>query len=197
MKRWLNDITLKGNLVTLIPLQKEHKEAMLTASADGKLWELWHTSVPSEQTIDAYINTALEQKENDLGLPFVVIHNDTEEIIGCTRFCSAVKEHRRVEIGYTWYAKSHQRTGVNTECKYLLLRHAFEHLQCIAVEFKTNWHNRRSRAAIARLGAHQEGVIRNHRINPDGSYRDSVLFSIIEQDWPNVKKTLEYRLRNK
>jgi len=117
------------------------------------------------------------------------------DIIGSTRYYNVQPEHRRLEIGYTWYAKKYQRTGVNTECKYLMLKYAFEDLNCIAVQFLTNWHNLRSRAAIVRLGAKQDGVLRNHRLNADGSCRDTVVFSIIEQEWQSVKKSLKYEMK--
>jgi RimJ/RimL family protein N-acetyltransferase len=178
-------------------LEKSHKEDLLKAAADGNLWELWYTSVPSEKNIDDYINHALTQKEDGIEYPFTVIDKATNAIIGSTRFYSIQPEHRRLEIGYTWYAKKHQRTGVNTECKLLLLQYAFENLNCIAVQFMTNWHNIRSRTAIARLGAKEDGVLRNHRINADGSYRDSVVFSITEQEWLSVKKSLEYVLKTR
>ena len=124
----------------------------------------------------------------------MVIDNATQKIIGSTRYCNADMLNKRVEIGYTWYAKSFQRTGINTECKYLLLRHAFEALESIAVEFRTHWHNQASRAAIARLGAKQDGILRNHQKNTQGGYRDTVVFSIIDQEWPGVKKGLEYKM---
>jgi RimJ/RimL family protein N-acetyltransferase len=125
----------------------------------------------------------------------VVIDLKTDEIIGSTRFCNATPQFRRVEIGYTWYAKSYQRTGVNTECELLLLRHAFEHLHAIAVEFRTNWHNHASRNATLRLGAKQDGVLRNHRIDTEGIMRDTVIFSIIDTEWPAVKKNLKYKMK--
>jgi len=194
MKNWLNEITLKGNLVTLIPLRAEHKTALLEASTDGELWNLWYTSVPSNETIDAYIDQAFNDQEAGRALAFAVVDNATQKIIGTTRFCNADNLHHRVEIGYTWYAKSFQKTGVNTECKYLLLTHAFETLQAIAVEFRTHWHNQASRAAIARLGAKQDGVLRNHQKSNDGIYRDTVVFSIINHEWPVVRKSLEYKM---
>ena len=129
-----------------------------------------------------------------LGFPFAVLDPSTQEIIGCTRYYGATPMHRRLEIGYTWYAKKYQRTGVNTECKYLLLKFAFEELKCIAVQFMTNWHNLPSRKAIARLGAKQDGVLRNHRIDVDGSLRDSVIFSITNNEWPSVRKSLLYEI---
>jgi len=129
-----------------------------------------------------------------LSLPFVVIDNDNGKIIGATRFCNASADSRRVEIGYTWYSTSYQRTSVNTECKLLLLTYAFEALDAIAVEFRTHWHNEKSRKAITRLGAKQDGVLRNHSIQADGAYRDTVVFSIINLEWPTVKKSLQFKL---
>ncbi len=194
MKNWLKKIELEGQKVKLVPLQKSHKEGLLKAAADGKLWELWFTSVPSSSTIDKYIEHSLNQKQNGSEFPFVVLDKNNGDIIGSTRYLDRQSEHRRLEIGSTWYAKKYQRTGVNTECKYLLLKYAFENLNCIAVQFMTDWHNSRSRAAIARLGAKQDGVLRNHRLNADGSCRDSVVFSITEQEWASVKKSLKYEM---
>ena len=152
------------------------------------------TSVPSADTVDSYISSALLQKQNGNEFPFVVIDKKSNKVIGCTRYYNIERDHRRLEIGYTWYAKSFQRTGVNTECKYLLLKYAFEKLHCIAVQFMTDWHNLRSRAAIERLGAKQDGVLRNHRLNADGSFRDTVVFSITDQEWAGVAKSLTYEM---
>ncbi|MFH4969341.1 GNAT family protein [Gaetbulibacter sp. M240] len=193
MEKWFETVHLEGELVALIPLEEDHKEGLLKAASDGKLWELWFTSVPSETTIDTYIHTALAQKQKGLEYPFVVIEKSSGTIIGSTRFYNLQPEHKRLEIGYTWYAKKHQRTGVNTECKLLLLQFAFETLKCIAVQFMTDSHNERSRAAIARIGAKQDGILRHHRINTDGTYRDSVVFSITNHEWPEVKKSLELK----
>ena len=192
---WLNEITLSGNIVTLIPLTRAHTDALLEASSDGELWNLWYTSAPSSKTIGAYLDNAFSEQDAGRALLFAVVDNTTQKIIGTTRYCNADSQNQRVEIGYTWYAKSFQRTGVNTECKYLLLTHAFEMLNAIAVEFRTHWHNQASRAAIARLGAKQDGVLRNHQRNAEGIYRDTVVFSIIDQEWPTVKKSLEYKMR--
>lgn len=191
---WLYETTLKGNLVTLAPLKREHSDALLAAAADGELWNLWYTSVPSSNSIGAYLDQAFKDQSDGRALLFVVIDNATQKIIGSTRYCNADGINKRVEIGYTWYAKSFQRTGINTECKYLLLTHAFETLGSIAVEFRTHWHNRASRAAIARLGAKQDGILRNHQKSAEGVYRDTVVFSIIDQEWPAVKKNLEYKM---
>ena len=195
MNLWLSDIELEWESVKLIPLQKEHRAALLRAASDGELWNLWYTSVPSEATIDNYISQAFEDKTKGIALPFVVIEKSSNTIVGSTRICNAVLNHRRLEIGYTWYAKTHQRTGVNTECKYLLLKHAFETLQCIAVEFRTHWHNQTSRNAIARLGAKQDGVLRNHQVDTAGILRDTVVFSITREEWPVVKKSLTFKMR--
>lgn len=193
-KKWLKEISLEGNKIRLIPLKKEHSNALLLAAGDGNLWELWYTFVPSERTIESYVDRALNDFERGRALPFTVVDRKTDEIIGCTRLFDAVPEHRRLELGYTWYAKSYQKTGVNTECKYLILRHAFEKLKCIAVEFRTHWHNAASRLAITRLGAKQDGVLRNHQIDNTGAYRDTVVYSIIQNEWTCVKKSLEYKL---
>lgn len=195
MVNWIEKIELKGEKVKLVPLEKFHRDDLLNAAADGKLWELWFTSVPSPKNIDSYIEHALSQKQNGTEFPFVVIDRKSGELLGSTRYYNLQPENRRLEIGYTWYAKKQQRTGVNTECKYLLLKYAFEDLNCIAVQLVTNWHNLRSRAAINRLGAKQDGVLRNHILNEDGTYRDTVVFSITDQEWHGVKKSLEYEIK--
>ncbi|MCH5718633.1 GNAT family N-acetyltransferase [Niabella hibiscisoli] len=192
--KWLNEVVLETDNVQLIPLRLEHRNDLLAAATDGNLWELWFTSVPSEVNIDAYLSKALSDFENDTALPFTVIDKRTNSIIGTTRFANVVNEHRRVEIGYTWYAASYQKTYVNSECKLLLLQYAFEELKAIAVEFRTNWYNFSSRNAIARLGAKQDGVLRNHQFMPDGSYRDTVVFSIIESEWNACKTSLLYKI---
>lgn len=196
MPEWIkHPLELEDDTVKLIPLKKEHRDGLLAAASDGNLWELWYTSVPSEATIDRYIATALDQKEKGEEYPFSVIDAQSGKIIGCTRFYGMQPQHKRLEIGYTWYAKSVQRTGVNTACKRLLLGYAFEKLECIAVQIVTDWFNLRSRAAIARLGAKQDGVLRNHRINADGSYRDTVVFSITNSEWHGVKKNLDFKIK--
>lgn len=191
---WLEDITLTNQTASLVPMASEHRDALVEAAGDGRLWELWFTGVPSADTVDTYIEQALKDKAAGRALPFVVIENASGDVIGATRYCNAEPDHQRVEIGYTWYAQRAQRTSVNTECKQLLLTHAFEQLNAIAVEFRTHWHNEASRRAIARLGAKQDGVLRNHRIEPDGAYRDTVVFSILESEWPTVRKSLAFKL---
>ncbi|WP_420401763.1 GNAT family N-acetyltransferase [Flagellimonas sp.] len=194
MANWLQPTTLEGKRAKLIPLQKSHKAELLQAASDGKLWELWFTSVPSEKNIDSYIETALQNQEEGTALPFTIIDKITNQIVGSTRYLNVEAEHRRLEIGATWYAKSNQRSGLNIECKHLLLQHAFEQLKCIAVEFRTHYHNLASRTAISKLGAKQEGILRNHRIDPQGNYRDTVVFSILESEWATVKYGLEHRM---
>lgn len=197
MKKWLSPVTLEGNLVKLIPLSSSHKNKLLEAASDGELWNLWFTSVPSQEKIDDYLDFAFSEQEANRALPFVIIDKKTNKIIGSTRFCNVVESNKRVEIGYTWYAKSYQRTGINTECKYLLLQYAFEKLECIAVEFRTSWYNQASRKAILRLGAKQDGVLRNHQIDANGMLRDTVVFSIINIEWQGVKKLLDFEMGRK
>lgn len=185
---------LEGQHVILEPLNFSHRDELVVASNDGQLSSLWFTGVPNEHTIDDYITKALKQQECNSAIPFAVLDKKTKRVIGCTRICNADIEHRRFEIGYTWYAKSFQRTAVNTECKLLLLTLVFDKLKAIAVEFRTHWHNHASRNAIARLGAKQDGILRNHRIHDTGEYRDTVVYSIIESEWPMVKKSLSFKL---
>jgi RimJ/RimL family protein N-acetyltransferase len=193
-QQWLSAVELKGKTVMLVPLKAEHASALVKAASDGELWNLWFTGVPSKNSINAYIEFALAQQDAGTSLPFVVVENSSQKIIGSTRFCNADTVNKRVEIGYTWYAKSVQKTVVNTECKHLLLSHSFEALSAIAVEFRTHWYNHSSRNAIARLGAKQDGVLRNHHVMADGSYRDTVVFSIINSEWLTVKANLQFKL---
>lgn len=195
MTKWLQPVELTSELVSLVPLTLEHEQELMQAASDGELWKLWFTSVPEPKATKAYIEKAIDQYLNDKSLPFVVIDNRTNQIVGCTRICNAWPEHRRIEIGYTWYAKRAQKTGINTQTKLLLLEHAFERLHCIAVEFRTHWHNHSSRKAISRLGAKQDGVLRNNQILPDGSYRDTVIFSILDNEWPAARNALQHKLK--
>ena len=195
--RWIEPITISGSHAMLEPLSLDHLAGMIEAVKDEELWNLWFTSIPSPETAEAYIKTALDMRENAGAMPFIVREKGTGKIIGCTRYFNVDESNQRLEIGYTWYSESYQRTGLNTECKYLLLTHAFEKLDAIAVEFRTHWHNLKSRAAIARLGAKQDGVLRNHQRSADGVYRDTVVFSIINLEWPVVKKSMEFKLNRK
>jgi RimJ/RimL family protein N-acetyltransferase len=195
MNNWPEKVELKGKLATLIPLECSHEKDLLLATSDGKLWELWYTSVPSAHSIKSYIDQAIKERSHRQAIPFVIIDNASGKVIGSTRFCSIDHKNKRLEIGYTWYAKSFQRTGTNTECKLLLLAYAFETLGAIAVEFKTNWHNQPSKIAIERLGAKQDGVLRNHRIDEEGIIRDTVIYSILDTEWKGVKKSLEFNMQ--
>jgi RimJ/RimL family protein N-acetyltransferase len=192
--RFIEPVTLRGRHATLEPLAREHEDALRRAASDGELWRLWYTSIAPPEKMNEYISNALDMRERLGAMPFVVRDNADGEVVGCTRYFNVDSANRRIEIGHTWYAKRAQRSAINTECKLLLLTHAFEKLRCIAVEFRTHWFNHASREAILRLGAKQDGVLRNHQIAPDGGYRDTVVFSIIENEWPAVKRHLQFRL---
>ena len=190
---FIEPVTLAGRHVRLEPLAAKHHDALVEAAADGELWKLWYTSVPAPDAMRGWITAALAMREQQ-ALPFVMRDLRDGSIVGSTRYFHVDPLHRRLEIGHTWHAQRAQRTGINTEAKLLLLGHAFEALQCIAVEFRTHWMNQQSRAAIARLGAKQDGVLRNHQRMADGSLRDTVVFSIIDAEWPAVKRHLQYKL---
>jgi RimJ/RimL family protein N-acetyltransferase len=190
----LEAVTLAGELVTLEPLCTGHHDELVDAVLDGRLWELWYTSVPAPEAMHAEIEARLAQQTAGTMVPFAVRRNDTGRVVGMTTYLNIEADGPRLEIGATWTARSAQRTGVNAESKLLLLTHAFEALGCIAVEFRTHWHNQQSRTAIARLGAKQDGVLRNHRRMPDGSLRDTVVFSITDSEWPAVRGGLRHRL---
>ncbi len=197
MTKWLNEIDIYGNLVHLKPLSIEHTKDLSEAVKDGELWNLWYTSAPEPDKVKEYIEKALKDFELDKSLPFVIIRKSDNKVVGTTRFMNADSKNKRLEIGTTWYSKSVQRTGINTECKYLLLKYAFETLECIAVEFRTHFHNMQSRNAIARLGAKQDGILRNHIKDKTDCMRDTVVFSIIDSEWNTVKKSLEFKINKK
>ena len=206
----ISPVTLEGQHVSLEPLSLAHEESLIAAASDGELWNSSVTVVPSRATMAAYIEDALEAQAQKDALPFVIIRRASgsvggttelevvgtkrDEVVGTTRFYDIRPADRRVAIGYTWLSLSAQRTAVNTEAKLLLLTHAFEHWQCNRVEFITDVLNQQSRAAILRLGAKQEGILRNHMIMPNGRMRDSVMFSIIKEEWPEVKARLKAKL---
>ena len=187
-------VTLTGELVTLEPLQPAHTDELAAAASDGRLWELWYTSVPTAEGMAADVEARLARQAAGEMLPFVVRRNVDGAVVGATTYLNLDLAVPRLEVGATWTAASAQRTGVNAESKLLLLTHAFEVLGCLAVEFRTHWHNQQSRTAIARLGAKQDGVLRNHRRLPDGSLRDTVVFSITDTEWPAVRSGLRHRL---
>ena len=192
--RFIEPVTLRGRHASLEPLAREHEPSIMEAAADGELWKLWYTSVPSPDQTTTWLDAALDMRERQGAMPFAVRANDSGNIVGSTRYFNVDAANRRLEIGHTWYAQRAQRTAINTECKLLLLTHAFEQLRCIAVEFRTHWFNHRSREAILRLGAKQDGVLRNHQLLPDGSRRDTVVFSILDGEWAAVKRHLSDNL---
>jgi N-acetyltransferase len=194
MPPFIEPLTLRGKHATIEPLDATHEDALKRAAADGELWNLWYTSVAPPDKMGEYIATALDMRDRQGAMPFVVRDSTDGEVVGCTRYFNVDAPNRRLEIGHTWYARRAQRTAINTECKLMLLTHAFEKLACIAVEFRTHWFNHASREAIARLGAKQDAVLRNHQLMPDGSKRDTVVFSIIDGEWPAVKRHLKFQL---
>ncbi|MCE4070597.1 MULTISPECIES: GNAT family N-acetyltransferase [Pseudomonas] len=185
---------LIGQHVELIPLRAEHRDALLNAATDGELWNLKVTVVPGPDTVDSYIAKAEKGLEEGTVLPFAILDRRNGKIVGSTRFWKVDRANRKLEIGHTWLALSAQRTPINTEAKLLLLTYAFEELDCVRVQFTTDELNEKSRAAILRLGAVQEGIVRHERIMPDGRKRNSVRFSIIDSEWPEVKARLQQRL---
>ena len=193
MARFIGPVTLVGRHATLEPLDASHVVPLAEAASDGELWRLWYTGVAPPERMGGYVAAALDMRERYDAMPFVV-RDATGAVVGSTRYFNVDVANRRLEIGHTWYARRAQRTPVNTECKLLLLTHAFEKLGCIAVEFRTHWFNQASRAAIARLGAKQDGVLRNHQLLADGSKRDTVVFSILDGEWPAVKRHLAFQL---
>ncbi|MCR6479322.1 GNAT family N-acetyltransferase [Variovorax sp. ZS18.2.2] len=186
---------LVGRRIILRPLQASDASALVAAAADGELWNLPFTVVPSAQTIDAYLRTPLEGQAAGHVMAYVTVLRETDQVIGSTRFWKIDRINRKLEIGSTWISASWQKSFVNTEAKYLMLRHAFEKMACVRVQFTTDEINAKSRAAILRLGAKQEGIVRHERIMLDGRKRNSVRFSIIDDEWPTVKEQLEARLR--
>ena len=187
-------VTLERDGIRLEPLAPEHEPALKEAAADGQLWQLWFTSVPPPDGVAGYIETALKGQSDGHMLPWAVRDVATHEIVGSTRYHDIVPAIDRVEIGYTFYRQSRQRTSVNTTCKLLLLAHAFDTLGCQVVGLRTDNFNLRSQRAIEALGARKDGVLRHHALRRDGSVRDTVLYSILASEWPDVRKHLELRL---
>jgi N-acetyltransferase len=187
-------LTLSGKLARLEPLSQAHHEDLVTAVKDGELWELWYTSIPKPAEMQAAIDARLAQLAAGTMLPFAVIDQKSGKAVGMTTYLNIDSVNRRVEIGATWYAWRMQATGLNTECKLMLLAHAFDTLGCIAVEFRTHFFNQQSRRAIERLGAKLDGILRNHLVLPNGTLRDTCIYSIIAGEWPVVRSHLEWRL---
>jgi len=188
-------ITLERDAVRLEPLTLDHVEDLRCAAADGELWKLWYTMVPEPPGMAAYIEEALEGQRQGVVLPFVVRDLAAGGLVGATRYHDIIANIDRVEIGGTWYAKSRQRTGLNTTCKLLLLAHAFDDLGCKVVGLRTDNFNFASQRAIEALGARKDGVIRHSRARKDGSVRDTVMYSILATEWPDVRRHLEFRLQ--
>jgi N-acetyltransferase len=190
----IEPVTLSTDRLTLRPFSLADVPALGKAASDGELWEKKTTTVPQPEGFEIYVQKALELQEAGLALPFATVVNDGNRVIGSTRFMNIDAAHHRVEIGTTWIAKSWQRTFVNTHAKYLMLRHAFEQLGCNAVELRTHRLNDQSRAAIERLGAKFDGILRQHMIMPDGHIRDTAVYSIVQDEWPEVKAKLERKM---
>ena len=191
----LSPVRLEDAFVALEPLTTAHAHALEAAAADGELWTLWFTSAPAPGEAAAYIDKALAGQAAGTMLPFAVREKGTGQIVGTTRFYDFVADPCRVAIGYTWYARRWQKSHLNTACKRLLFQHAFETLGCVAVELHTDHRNLDSQRAIERLGAHRDGVLRADKRRPDGSLRDTVCYSILDREWPDVSRWLELRLQ--
>lgn len=189
---WTDQPRLVGDNVTLRPLVRGDRDAIVTAASDGKLWELFYTAVPSPDTIDAYLDTAERERGYGRAMPFVVLDKGGH-IVGCTRYMRMNRAARRLEIGTTFYAQSVQRSPINTEAKLLLLTHAFEKMGALCVQFRTDHFNHASQRAIERLGAKKDGVLRNHNIM-DGRVRDTVVYSILSHEWDGVKRNLMFKM---
>lgn len=190
---WIENKEIRGQFVTLEPINLTHLTQLMDAVKDGESWKLWFANVPRPEQMQDYIQTAIEGAQNG-NIAYAVRNNKTNNIVGTTRYYKVDEANRRVMIGYTWYANSVRRTSVNTECKLLLLREIFESYGAIAVEFRTHSENTASRNAIERLGAKFDGVLRNHQILRDGSIRDTAVYSIVADEWKSVKNDLESKL---
>ncbi len=192
MSDWPEVIQLKGIHATLVPLSETHLDDLIIAAVDGNLWKIHYAQVPSHETMEADIRRRLSLQKKGLMLPFTVLSNHNQRVVGMTTYTQIDADNKRLGIGWTWYAKSAQRTAINTECKYLLLKHAFENLGCIAVEFKVDTLNIKSQRAVLRIGAKLDGTIRNHSILHDGEVRDMHLYSILPHEWPNVRSHFKW-----
>ena len=193
---WLEPVSLGGPYAQLKPLSQDHCDGLTEAVKDCELWKLWYTFIPKPEDMRKEIDRRLGLLASGSMLPWTVFDADGQ-IAGMTTYMNVDTPNRRVEIGSTWYAKRVQRSAVNTQCKLLLLTHAFEKLDCIAVEFRTHFFNHQSRRGIERLGAKQDGILRNHQVAPNGTLRDTVVYSIIAGEWPTVKAHLTYQLNEK
>ena len=193
---WLEPVILKGAHTRLEPLSHQHLDGLTAAVKDGELWKLWYTLIPRPEDMGKEIERRLSLQAAGSMLPFTVF-DAADKIAGMTTYMNVDAANRRVEIGSTWYAKSVQRSALNTQCKLLLLAHAFDKLDCIAVEFRTHFFNQQSRRGIERLGAKLDGILRNHQVATNGTLRDTVVYSIIASEWPTVRAHLTYQLNEK
>jgi RimJ/RimL family protein N-acetyltransferase len=191
----LRPLTLEGVHVRLEPLTLAHLDALVAVGLDPDLWRWTTQVVRTPQEMAAYVRAALDEQAAGRALPFATVHRPSGRVVGSTRFGAIEPAHRRVEIGWTWIARPWQRTAVNTEAKYLMLQHAFERWGCLRVELRTDRLNERSRRAILRIGAREEGILRSHLVTATGRVRDTVVFSIIAEEWPAVRAALEARRR--
>lgn len=194
MTPWIAPLTLVAARAMLVPLERGHAADLAAAARDGELWRLWYTSVPTPEGMDAEIERRLALQQAGSMVPFTVIDRTTSRPAGMTTYMNIDAKNLRLEIGSTWYARSAQRTSLNTEAKLLLLTHAFERLQCIAVEFRTHILNQQSRRGIERLGAKLDGILRAHQVMPNGTLRDTCVYSIIASEWPTIRAHLEWQL---
>ncbi len=191
---WLKPVTLKNDHAVLEPLDRRHELDLIEAARDGELWNLWYTNVPTDTDMGKEIDRRIDLQTTGSMLPFAVIEPSSGKAVGMTTYMAADAINHRLEIGYTWYRKNVQRTALNTNCKLLLLTHAFEKLDCIAVEFRTHIFNQASRRGIERLGAKLDGILRSHQIAKNGTLRDTCVYSITAAEWPTVKGNLMWLL---
>jgi RimJ/RimL family protein N-acetyltransferase len=192
---FIDPVSLIGRYVSLVPLTYSHHDDLVEAVKDGELWSLWYTKIPAPEGVRAEIDRRLDLQRQGSMLAFAVVEQSTQQAVGMTTFMHIDALNRRVEIGSTWYRQRVQRSALNTECKLLLLTHAFERLNCIAVEFRTHFFNMQSRAAIERLGAKLDGILRQHQFASNGTLRDTCVYSILDREWPAVKSHLTHRLQ--
>ncbi len=190
----ISQSTLQGSHIRLEPLSLDHLDGLCQVGLDPEIWRWAPVPITTSEEMRNYVETALRWQAEGTTLPFATVLNETNQTVGSTRFANIDRENKHMEIGWTWIGRTWQRTAVNTEAKYLMLRHSFEDLGCIRVEFKTDSLNQQSRNAILRIGAKEEGIFRNHMITQDGRFRHSVYFSVIDSEWPDVQRGLEERL---
>lgn len=193
----IHPVVLQGKLVRLEPLTIDHIDALCSVAFDEDLWRIGLTTLRTKDDVIRYVENALDLQQKGTALPFVTVEQSSKSVVGSTRFGSIDTANRKVEIGWTWLGKQWQRTGLNTEAKFLMLRHAFEEWKCVRVEFKTDVLNEQSRRAIARLGAKEEGILRKHAISSEGRIRDSIYYSILDDEWSSIKQHFTTHLLRK